>query len=336
MDIKQSKFIVFVAMVALPLVALLLVFVVFNFEPIIVPPVPPSPPSGGDGEVDAKWKRVWDKVMDDATPIKRDICKPGSVEPRGDTWFMRHRNLKSFSLPSEKVQRIFVAAATSNDPAQRLSLLEPLTKNPDALIRYRAFLEVARSIMRKNQVDSIIEALPAIKAALAISLEREEMKADAFLLMGLYFRHQSKLSKAISSFRKSIELDPCFFDARSIYVETLLKSMAAQRSVKTYPGCLTVILDLIDNLYFIGSELVEDRRLYIEMASRLALQPQNSLPFYLALGFVQFKGSDFAKARKNLEIALDLNAHLPKRCSVKVREKASDLLSLADKYVKKL
>lgn len=319
----KSKIIVLVAMIVLPLVALLFVFVVFNFEPVVVSSVP----SGG--EVDAKWKRVWDKVMKEATPIKRDICKPGSVEPRGDTWFMRH--FKSFSLPSESVQRAFVAAAISNDPVLRQSLLEPLTKNPDALIRYRAFLEVARSIMRKNQVDSIIEAFPAVEAALAVSLDKEEMKADAYLLMGLYYLHQSKLSKAISFFHKSIELDPCFFDARSFYVETLLKSM-----VQTYPGCLTFVLVLIDNLYFIGSELVEDRRLYIEMANRLALLPQNSLPFHLALGFVQFKAGDFVKAKKSFQTVLDLKAQLPKQCSFKVREKASELLSLTEKSVKKL
>jgi len=336
MGTKKYKIIVLIAMIVLPLVALLLLVVMFKLEPMVSPV---SPPQQSGNNVEAEWERVWAQVMDDdtkedtATPIERDICKQGLIEPRGDTWFMRH--FKSFPLPDEMVQRIFVAAATSGDPIQRQSLLEPLLQNPDALIRYRAHLEIARSIMRKNQVNSVIEAFQAIQAALAVSLEKEQVKTDAYFLMGLYYLHQSKVSKAKYIIYKSIQLDPCFFDARSTYVETLLKSFAmTPRIGKTYPACLKVVLELIDNLYFIGSELVEDQRLYIEMANRLAQRPQNSLPYFMALGFVQFKASDFAKARKNLRTALNLNTQLPKQCSLRIREKASELLSLIDKSIK--
>lgn len=326
-DKYYHRVIIPVAMIVLPLVVLLIISVVFKLEPLN------SAVSSqqNDVNVEAEWEKFWTLAMKDSsddTSTPLNICTQNQgIKPGGDTWFMRH--LKKFPSPPTQVQRTFVAVAISNDPEQRQSKLKPLTKNSDALIRYRAHLEIARSIMRKNQADSIIEAFPAIQAALTISLTEESMKADAYFLKGLYYSHQLNITKAKLNIQKSIELDPCFFDARSSYVETLLKDFAmTPRSLKIYPACLTMVLELLDNLYWIGNKLVDDQRLYIEMANRLARHPHNSEVYHFALGFVQFKASDYAKANKSFQTVLDFNSQLPKTCHIKLKNKAIELLTI--------
>jgi tetratricopeptide (TPR) repeat protein len=325
-----------IAIIVLPLIALLLVFKV----------VPSKPVTDNSGNKPKEWKKVvneWEcfwreKKTKNCTPSKIETTSCKSWQPFGDTWFMRNPN--KFPLIDEKIQRRFVTSAISQNLKQRQTILEPLTNSSQKpIIRYRAYLEIARSIMRDNQTNSLVKSLPAIKKALDIPLTDERIKTDAYFFMGHYYFKQAKFSKALQILEKSIKLDSCFYEVRSTYIDALLKYITTTpQAIRTNSECLKTILKLLKNLQWIGSKLATDKTLYIELANKLKQFPQeNSLTYHFALGFVQRQANNAAEAQLNLKKALNLSSKLPVKCVNKVREEAEkQLLLLTQQSNKKL
>ncbi len=336
-EARRTIRVLLTAIVALPLVVLLLLI---RHEP--PPPQPTSQPqlwprASSDAASEA-WDCIWASVGVQTEDVaceaaqergQRKFCRSqDGLNPLGDTWFMRH--LRTFPRIPDDAHRHFVAAAISNDVQQRQTLLAPLTRHPLPLVQYRTHLEIARSLMRTHHTDRMDAALPAINAALAVSHapSDEPVKSDAYFLLALYHQHRAQMFKALQWARQSIALDPCFYDARSYYVEWLLTAVSTTpRITRTHTACLEHIGELVDNLHWIGSELIDDRKLYIEMANRLAAQPQGHLVVHrLALGFVQYHAGDIAGARENLQDVMNARQGLPVMCLAMIQDKAAYLL----------
>lgn len=229
-EARRTIRVLLTAIVALPLVVLLLL-IRHEPQPPQSTPQPQLWPHASSDAASEAWDCIWASVGVQTEDVaceaaqergQRKFCRSqDGLNPLGDTWFMRH--LRTFPRIPDDAHRHFVAAAISNDVEQRQTLLAPLTRHPLPLVQYRTHLEIARSLMRTHHADRMDAALPAINAALAVSLDPsdEPVKSDAYFLLALYHQHRAQMFKALQRARQSIALDPCFYDARSYYLDSL-------------------------------------------------------------------------------------------------------------------
>jgi tetratricopeptide (TPR) repeat protein len=285
------------------------------------------------------WEKIWkdcetlkpneyiisqltDKLHQDSQQKLISLLKKGLM-PMADTFFMR----RPHSLPAidSDIIRKFQAINLLND-SNKIYQLEIIAKNTDSTIRYRALLELARSIFRKGtnseNFDNIIKILNAAKE---IDTPYEAWKSDIYFLLGNYYIFKEEYIKGEQALKKAITLDPFFIDARWAMIELLLNKISKNDSIYKSSIYLETSATIIEHIEKIAL-YAQDRGLFIDIALELDKLTYYSAVKNIAIGYSLYLGGDNKKARLKLDAVQKYSSKLPRHCKKELNEKAEWLI----------
>ncbi len=267
----------------------------------------------------AAWGNLWSEL--DAQGV--DALRPEMTDPSrraaGDTVFMRYRNLWG-PIDEPALQLAFQLAALSGEPARKRALIEPLTQAAAPLIRFRAQLELARLARRGGDFAA---AQTAARAALAVAELPEQVRADAWFILGETAREQGRLDEAEAALSAAIAADPGFWDARRLRLEVLAHLLARPRQREAQ--CLDQTRQMIEDLGALPT-LAEDQTQFRDLADRFARQ---DAPTHVALVLISGLGYHWSgapqRARSALENAALWRGRLPAGCERLILQRIAHL-----------
>jgi len=181
----------------------------------------------------------------------RNDIEQARVMPAADTVFLRHPGIMP-SLDAANVQR-FQASALVQEFAATQEILAPLQDHPDPVVRYRAFLELARAAFQANRG----RPSPVSDRALSRALEQPVPPAvptvDAVFLRGYSALHRHQLRAARTDLTDALAGDPAFLDAARwlVAAEAAEIDRASGRAFGP-DACEAVLLEIFGHVRHLG------------------------------------------------------------------------------------
>jgi tetratricopeptide (TPR) repeat protein len=265
------------------------------------------------------WETLWSNLAERGVAALSPETSDPSRRAAGDTVFMRYRNL--WGQIDDEARLSFQLAALSGDPARKRALIEPLTLAEEPLIRFRAYLELARLQRRRQDFES---ARAAVRTALGVPDLSKRVRSDAWFILADIAWEQDRLDEAETALTTTIEDDPGFWDARRLRLEVLARRLGEPRQRGAV--CLDRTRRMIEDLGALPA-LAEDQTQLRDLADRFARQ---GAPTHVALALIAGLGyrwsGDGERARITLESAEELRGRLPAGCERLILERVAGLL----------
>lgn len=294
-----------------------------------VPNLAPPVPADGGGDITAlaveRWHALWKRLQHGRTALpdpEQLTSEPldTALRPAGDTAFMRYRNL--WSSPPAAIRRRFQVAAMAGTPRQKLAVLAPLTQERDTLVRFRAWLEMARTHLRSRAFD---EAIRTAHEALAVPSIEPRIAADAYFIIGIAALERQRWQRAETALARAVRHDPGFWDARWAHL-SVLSHLLAERQQRT-AACLDHTRVVIEHLGTMPL-LAQDRTQFRDLADTLGRYTVRPNPaFHLVTGLGYLWSGDPKRARAALAAASRSQGTLPHQCERLVFERIEALLA---------
>jgi tetratricopeptide (TPR) repeat protein len=217
--------------------------------------------------------------------------------PLGDTVFMRYPGIFSGTL-SETVARIFTAVTLSNDIEFKRQTLKQLTgADQTNLVRYRAWLELARLYLR-NRNQKL--ASSALTQALGITLDNEAWKADAHFLQGsIQLTFDKNINAALSKLETALSSDPNFVDAYVLYIHALLQASLQKESYFSQQNCTDKLTKLMDSIDMIACQ-TKDRQTFLHLASSIESLPAEPKIKSFIVGYSHLLAGNYSTAEQRI------------------------------------
>lgn len=268
----------------------------------------------------AQWEALWSELETRGeTALQPELTDP-SLRSAGDTAFMRYRNL--WREVADPARQAFQMAALSNDPQQKISLLQPLTVHADPRIRFRALLEIARVHLRFRALDA---ARTAAREALVIPDLPAPILADAYFVLGVAALEAQDFDGAEAALGRAVVGDPGFWDARQMQLLVLGHQIGQPR--QSAATCLNRTRLMIENLGALPA-LAQDRTQFRDIADRFAVQDAAANPALVLLSGLGYRwAGDRERARAALAGIDSTRGLLPPACAARVIAKAEEWLA---------
>ncbi len=268
----------------------------------------------------ARWEALWSELETRGEAALQPELTDRSLRSAGDTAFMRYRN--QWREVTDPARQAFQMAALSNDPQQKIALLQPFAVNADPRTRFRALLEIARVHLRLRALDA---ARTSAREALAIPDLPPPIRADAHFVLGYAALEAQDLDGAEAALAQAVAGDPGFWDARQMQLLVLGRQIGQPR--QSVAACLNRTRLMIENLGALPA-LAQDRTQFRDIADRFAVQEAAVNP---ALALLSGLGYRWAGDRERAHAALaNIDATrglLPPACAARVIAKAEEWLA---------
>jgi tetratricopeptide (TPR) repeat protein len=296
-------------------------------------PILPLARASAAAQQQMRWDALWadlETAMDASLmqTLSRQVLgeplPPGGlagrgIRPAGDTWHMRHP--AGFPMPSQALHRRFQAASLSNDPEQRVRLLQGIVSETGGMLAYRAWLEIARIRLRGGNAQRQ-QARVAINAALRQPDVMAAPRGDALYLRGYLALEERQFRPALTDLRKAVALDAYHFDARAALARALYAAAPRQRG-----ECLSLATEMIEQVQWLGV-LAEDRGQFVDLAQAFG-QLSGGEPAFKAflVAVAAFLGGEQSMLVTAEPALADSAASLPGRCRTALLDKARWMLA---------
>jgi tetratricopeptide (TPR) repeat protein len=259
--------------------------------------VPPQPAPGEACAAQDVWCQRLAALVNEGTKRKlRNLNKLGQLttemQPTGDVYAMRSGNylLRSESGPFvnsanyARIRRRFVTAVLTYDLSARLARLHDIDgSSSDPIVRHRALLEIATSIVRADDRGRLKEAKSALDTARRLAIPTPALNADVYFILARIARMDGRSGEALTDLNQAVALDGYFLHAHLERLRLILLSEGdgAIQGLEKSADAILATGDLIT--------ILEDRSYLIEVEqviSRYARHDSLLRPFieaYLAL-----------------------------------------------------
>lgn len=265
----------------------------------------------------AAWEALWARLDAQGVAALNPVPPDRARRAAGDTVFMRYPNLWGQIDESERLA--FQLAAISGDPEQKLAVLEPATRSPTPLIRFRALLERARIQRRQRDLSA---ASATARAALAVPEVSEQIRADAWFLLADSAWEQGQRDAAETALNAAIAADPGFWEARRVRLDVLAQRLSEPRQRGAL--CLDRTRRMIEDLAALPT-LAEDHTQFRDLADRFARAGvSSSVALTLIAGLGYHWSGDVEQARRTLEQAALGRGALPIGCEQLIMERIAN------------
>ncbi|MDM8561182.1 hypothetical protein [Candidatus Parabeggiatoa sp. HSG14] len=220
--------------------------------------------------------------------------------PLGDTVFMRYYGIFSGIL-SEKLARTFTAITISNDIDFKLKKLTQLTHHDENLVRYRAWLELARLHLRNKNWK---KAESSLSKALNETLDNEDWKVDAHFLQAYIHLTNKKINSALSQLETALAGDPNFVDAYVLYIRALLEASLQKETFFSKNSCTTKLTKLMDSIDMIAC-VTNDRHTFIHLAKSIEqLSAEQKIKSFM-IGYSNLLAGNYSTVEQHLKSLLN-------------------------------
>ena len=268
----------------------------------------------------AHWEALWSELETRGEAALQPERTDPSLRSAGDTAFMRYRN--QWREVADPARQAFQMAALSNDPQQKIALLQPFTVHADTRTRFRALLEIARVHLRLRALDA---ARTAAREALAIPDLPPPIRADAYFVLGYAALEAQELDGAEAALAQAVAGDPGFWDARQMQLLVLGRQIGQPR--QSVAACLNRTRLMIENLGALPA-LAQDRTQFRDIADRFAVQEAPANPAFALLSGLGYRwAGDRERADAALASANAKRGLLPSACEARVIAKAEEWLA---------
>ena len=221
------------------------------------------------------WEELWAELEKEGVDALAPEVRTAGARYAGDTCGMRYRRL--YRGVDGKTRQRLATAAFANDPETKRELLQPLLHAPDALIRARAAVELARVALRQGNADAAELALrPAEGLEVPAACE-----ADRRYLEGRIAVHRGNSGLALLAFEAASALDPGYWNAYRDRLPVLVHAL--HEPDQTPATCLRRARTLIEILGLLP-QLADDTRQFTKLALSLERLGARSSATLLAAG----------------------------------------------------
>lgn len=272
----------------------------------------------GKGPV-SEWQAMWEKIEAEGyQSLAPDVAAQPSLRAAGDTCGMRYRGLFD-GLPRE-AKHAFQVIAFSNDPDSKLRLLERSVVAGEAMVRQRAYLEIARVQLRQGRGEAALATLAAARRLAGPS----SCQADLAFMEGYIRAERSDVEQALHWLREAVRLDPGFWNARQVLVAVLTQRLHGPGL--TANRCLELTRLLIENLGALP-QLAQDVKQFRTIADHVAGNASGgNAATSLVAGLGYQWGGDHQRSRALFEQGQQARSALPPACRRLIEERLHKLL----------
>lgn len=263
----------------------------------------------------ARWEALWQTLAEQGVTALAPGVADASLQPAGDTAFMRYR--QNWREVDAALQRRLQLVALANDPARKLELLAPLLTADVARLRYRALLEQARIHLRSRDLPA---ARLAAQAALAVSDIPPLWQADAYFMLGFTALEAQDLEQAATALAAAVARDPGFWDARQ--TDLLVLTRLLEQPNQSSAACLDRTRRVIEHLGALPA-LAQNRAQFRDIADRLGEIGGRNPALKLAAGLGRLWAGDTVQAAEWLHEAATIPGALPAACADLIRARAA-------------
>ncbi|MCY4515176.1 MAG: hypothetical protein OXC69_08615 [Candidatus Tectomicrobia bacterium] len=265
----------------------------------------------------AAWEQLWDALEAEGVDALAPVVRAASARYAGDTCGMRYRRL--YRGVDAQAHEHLVIAAFANDPQAKRQLLQPLLDSPDAQIRSRAAVELARTALRQGNPEA---AESALRRSEGLDLPAA-CEADRRYLEGRIAVQRGDGVAALSAFTAANALDPGYWDA---YRERLpLLVDALHDPGQGTAACLRHARSLIEVLGLLP-HLADDTRQFAKLALSLERFEAHNSATLLASGITWRWAGQEVHALGVLSRAQRAHAMLPDACEREIRARIATML----------
>jgi len=191
--------------------------------------------------------------------IKEQLCEQScactskktqtDVETSADTVFMRYPKLLP-EVISPKILNQFAAASLSQNVDSKINILENFTNSNDDVIKYRAYLQLAMTILRAQSKDYRIRLPQYLQAMENIDFsthpQAELLKSDLSFIRAYLSFEQGNIEKALYQINRAIKQDPQMLNARLLHTTLLVQQFDSlyQTGIYNSHQCLNLVDEL--------------------------------------------------------------------------------------------
>ena len=265
----------------------------------------------------AAWEQLWTELAAEGVDALAPEVRIAGARYAGDTCGMRYRRLYR-GVDSGARERL-VIAAFANDPGAKRRLLQPLLEAPDAQIRARAAVELARVALRQGDPD---EAEAALRRSREPDLPAV-CEADRHYLAGRIAVQRGDAAAALGAFAAASALDPGYWNAYRDRLPVLVDAL--HEPDQGAAACLRHARNLIEVLGLLP-QLADDTRQFARLALSLERLGARSSATLLASGMTWRWAGQAAYGRSVLLRAQAAPALLPAACEREVRARIAAAL----------
>lgn len=262
------------------------------------------------------WKQLWVRLEEEGLKALDPTSQVDkSLRAAGDTCGMRYRDF--FKELTEAQRYRFKVAAFSNTPQTKLALLQTLTEDGHDLVRFRAYLEIARIHIRQQHWPIALQAL-AKAEGLAVP---SACQSDRNFLRGYVAFQQGRLDQAEQHLREATALDPGFWNARQLLLSILSRQL--QGASQDNRQCLNRTRLLVENLGALP-QLAQDSkqfRVIAEQVSAISAKTNSAISLIRGLGYLW--GGDTQQAITVFQAGIADTGQLPQHCESLVQQRLS-------------
>lgn len=265
------------------------------------------------GEVRAAldaWREMWNDLTSEGVGALAPEVRVAGARYAGDTCGMRYRRLYR-GVDRETRERLALAAF-ANDPDTKRRLLQPLLDSPDARIRGRAAVELARVALRRGDPDA---AETALRESTGLDLP-PACEADRHYLEGRVAVHRGDSVAALAAFAAATARDPGYWNAYRDRLPILVRAL--HEPGQGVAACLHRARNLIEVLGLLP-QLAEDTRQFAKLALSLERLDARSSATLLAAGAAWRWAGQETHGHRVLARALDAPELLPAACEREMR-----------------
>lgn len=256
------------------------------------------------------WEHMWEQLTAGGVSALAPEVHVAGARYAGDTCGMRYRRLYR-GVGVEARERL-VIAAFANDPDIKQRLLQPLLDSPDARIRARAAVELARVALRRGDLDAAKTALrrnagPDLPPA---------CEADRHYLEGRIAARRGDTAAALAAFAAASARDPGYWNAYRDRLPMLVRVL--NESTQCAAACLSHARNLIEMLGLLP-QLADDSRQFAKLALSLEHLDAHNSATLLASGVAWLWAGQQTHGRRVLSRALHAPELLPAVCEQAMR-----------------
>ena len=263
------------------------------------------------------WETLWDELQAEGVAALDPQVRTTGARYAGDTCGMRYRRLYG-GVDGDARERL-VIAAFANDPEAKRQLLRPLLDWPDARVRARAAVELARVALRLGDPDA---AEAALRRSTGLDLP-PACEADRHYIEARIAVRRGDPATALESFATANARDPGFWNAWRDRLPVLVHAL--HEPAQGVATCLRRARGLIEVLGVLP-QLADDRRQFAKLALSLERLGARSSATLLASGIAWLWAGHETLAHRVIARALDAPELLPGACEHPIRARAAILL----------
>lgn len=283
-------------------------------KPATPPPIADACAADAMADECERWDALWQELEHDGVEALAVTVESPDLRPAGDTCGMRYRNL--FRHAATTAHFKMRLAAFSNEPAQKLALLDELTLAEDAVTRFRAGVETARIALRKGE--------PAAALALIAALDVEGVpaacQADAHFVAASAAIQLDDLAAAEAALERAVDADAGFWNARRVQTEVLSRLLVQRRQDPA--ACLARTRRIIENLGALTS-LANDLRQLRDLASNADRQWSRTNPALMLMATLGYRWAGDPERAEVARAAIVTNTgRLPQACEALIIQRA--------------